>query len=289
MSAVNSSSDKTEAGCVAVIKDSLIDKIRDLVDSPKGEMTLYSPSKNMRIEVVDKQKITKIDYTRFENLIDKLHPSVAVFISFSDKIPYKIKPTIKSGKLTLEIYISVDYIDDRFVEMLANQDDLPEEIEMMNAIENSKKKAKESVIESYEPTIEGFNSYCKKVPISKIEYEKAKSKWPRQMESYENRTKFIEYIRADRQLDSKQTTKGTSVVKSTLTKSSSAVKSTLTKSIKSKGTVNEFYNYIRETAISKITKKDIRENFAELSDEITFLDKTGNEFKEAIKNLKASL
>lgn len=288
MSTVNSSSDKTEAGCVAVIKDSLINKIRDLVDSPKGEMTLYSPSKNMRIEVVDKQKITKIDYTRFENLIDKLHPSVAVFISFSDKIPYKIKPIIKSGKLTLEIYISVDYIDDHFVEMLANQDDLPEEIEMMNAIENSKKKVKESVIESYEPTIEGFNSYCKNVPISKIEYGKAKSKWPRQMESYEDRTKFIEYIRADRQLDSKQT-KGTSTVKSTLTKGTSTVKSALTKSIKSKGSVNEFYNYIRETAISKITKKDIRENFAELSDEITFLDKTGNDFKEAIKNLKASL
>ena len=46
----------------------------------KGDMSLYSPSKNIRIQALSKQKVAKSDITKFNALVDTLQPSIAVLI-----------------------------------------------------------------------------------------------------------------------------------------------------------------------------------------------------------------
>ena len=165
--------------------------------------------------------------------------------------------------------------------MLADQESLPATEEKSVALENSKKKPKESIADTFPATEEGFNDYCKKTAKSKLEYEKAKSRWPESMKAFKNRTEFLEFvtsIKPAKQTKSKET-------------DASESKSGDSSSEESKptGTEEEFYNYVKHTAISKITKTEIRNKFGNLPDSITLLNKTGADFKNALKELKDDL
>ena len=258
----STSSDKTNN--VEVIKNRLYNNLKDITEASKGDMNLYSPSKNIRIQVVNKQKVIKSDYTKFESVIERLQPSVAVFISFVDDIPMRIKSYILNDKSVLEIHLNYTDINDRVIDMLVNQDDISETEGKALALENSKKKPKESYIERYESNDKGFDEYCKTVPISKVEYEKAKSKWSEHMKQFKNRTDFLESIKKAREEPESDKSE-------------------------SEGTEEDFYEYIKTTALSKITKKEITARFGNLSNSITHMNKTGDEFKSAIKKLKESL
>lgn len=254
-------SSNTTTNAIETIKSRFSDYLKDITESSKGDMNLYSPSKNIRIQVANKQKIIKSDYAKFDNLVEKLQPSVAVFISFNDDIPFRIKSIILNNKPVLELFINNTDINDRFIDMLSNQENIPEVEEKSLALENSKKKPKESIIETYESTDEGFELYCKNIAISKIEYEKAKVKWSENMKNFENRSKFIEHVKEVKQSEQPSCN----------------------------GTKDEFYEFIRTNPLSKITKKEIKSRFGNLSNDITFMDKTGNDFKADIKKLKESL
>lgn len=258
---MSTDSSNAKTNTIEAVKNSFGDYLKDITEASKGDMNLYSPSKNIRIQIVNKQKVIKSDYTKFENLIEKLQPSVAIFVSFSDNIPLRIKSIIQNGKAVLELYINYSDINERFLDMIANQENIPEVEEKSLALENSKKKPKESIIESYESTDEGFELYCKNVAISKIEYEKAKSKWSESMKKFENRSKFIEYVKEVKQSEQPACN----------------------------GTKDEFYEFIRTNPLSKITKKEIKSRFGNLPNDVTFMDKTGNDFKVEIKKLKESL
>lgn len=248
---------------VEVIKNQLSKSIADVTEASKGDMNLYSASKNMRIQIINKQKIIKSDYTKFEENITRLQPSVAVLISFNDEIPFRIKSYILNDKPILEIHINHSDISDRFIDMLANQETISETESKTLSLENSKKKPKESFIESFKGN---FDEYCKSCPISKIEYEKVKSKWTEEMKQFENRTKFIEFIRKSRESTTEHNEEK-----------------------QTEGTEEQFNEYIKTTALSKITKKEIKAKFGNLSDNITYLNKTGDDFKSSIKKLKESL
>ena len=254
-------SSDSKVNSVNIIKQQFITHLNDITETSKGDMNLYSPSKNIRFLISNKSKIIKSDYTKFENLIERLQPSVAIFISFSDNIPLRIKSTIHSGKPVLELYINHADINERFLDMVANQENVPETEEKSIALENSKKKPKESIIEGYESTDDGFELYCRNVAISKIEYEKAKSKWTEHMKNFENRGKFIDYVKEIKQSEQNLCN----------------------------GTKDEFHEFIRTNPLSKITKKEIKSRFGNLPNDITFIDKTGNDFKLEIKKLKESL
>lgn len=261
---------------VEIIKNRLFSNLKDITEASKGDMNLYSPSKNMRIQIVSKQKVIKSDYTKFEGAIERLQPSVAVFVSFVDNIPFRIKTYTIKDKTILEIHVNYADINERFIDMLANQEDISELEGKTLALENSKKKPKESYIEQYDSGEKEFNDYCKNVPISKIEYEKAKAKWADLMSQFENRTKFIEYIKKLREPPELPPTP----------KEKARAKKQAEESVDLE---EEFYEYIKSTPLSKITKKDIKARFGSLSDSITKMNKTGDDFKGAIKELRESL
>ena len=257
------SADMTEkTQIIDTIKDQISARIPDLDEASKGDMNLYSPSKNIRIQVANKQKIIKSDFTKFDSLVDKLQPAVAVFVSHNDDIPMRIKAVIVNGKPVVEFFINSSDITDRFVEMLSSYEDIPALEEKSLALENSKKKPKESLIEQYEATPEEFTRYCNTIAVSKVEYEKAKNKWPDEMKQFENRTKFIEHIKHGRSAPAPAT---------------------------SNGSKEEFHEFVRSSPLSKITKKEIKTRFGNLPDEVTFMNKTGESFKTEIKKLKESL
>ena len=81
------------------------------------------------------------------------------------------------------------------------------------------------------------------------------------MKNFENRSKFIEYIKGVKQSEQPSCN----------------------------GTKDEFYEFIRTNPLSKITKKEIKSRFGNLPNDITFMDRTGNDFKADIKKLKESL
>lgn len=266
---------ETKVNNTLVLKDMLVPKIPDMTESSKGDMNLYSPSKNIRIQVVSKQKIVKSDYTKFDELTERLQPSFALFVSFTDDIPLKIKSVIINGKPIIQMFVNYTDINERFIEMLMNQENLPVNEERMIALENSKKKAKESIVETFSPTIDGFNEYCKTIAPSKVKYEEAKSRWPDSMKQFDKRDKFIDYVKSLKQVAAEPPPSQT-----TAKNTQPAVQS---------GTEDEFLEYIKTTALSKITKKEIKAKFSGLSDEVTYVDKTGEKFKSAIKELKESL
>lgn len=275
---------------VELLKNKLFVNLKDITEASKGDMNLYSPSKNIRIQVVNKQKVVKGDYTKFETVIERLQPSVAVFISFVDDIPLRIKTYILNEKPVLEIHANFSDVNERFIDMLANQEDISELESKTLSLENSKKKPKESYIESYGTSTKDFDEYCKSVPISKIEYEKAKAKWSESMKQFENRTKFIEHIKQLRNPTVQQQPVAKQQQAPTPAPATAAqAASPSDDGSDSEQTEQQFNEYIKTTPISKITKKEIKARFGNLSDSITHMNKTGDDFKSAIKKLKESL
>lgn len=245
------------------LKVRLLASFADLEECPKGDMTLYIPSKNIRFYVSNKQKVMQADYKKFETNAIRLKNYISIFVSIADNIPYQVETEIVNDEPVLYFYVTIGDVTDRFIEMLQLQDDIGEDKEKSLALDHLRKKPKESLLNNYESTVDGFNAYCLKVPYSKIEYEKAKLKWISQMSRFDSKNKFIEYLRSIRPAKEEAQT--------------------------SNATKDQFLEYIRNTPLSKITKKDITERFSSLPTTITHTNLSGNDFKNKMKAIKASL
>jgi len=260
--------------------------VNDLKPAAKGEMSLYSHTKELRIQVSIAQTVQKASLTKFVQQAEELKPSVAMFVSCVDDIPFNVQSTP-----CLTFFVNSKDLSKRFLEYLKSLPDINEpeedeneysesdnendENEYSDSEEKPKKKSKKSVksikstkttktsfIEAYDSTPEGFDKYCHEVVKSKIEFKKAQEKWSKQMKSYPKVADFIEYV--------------------------NSLKTNKTDKPEPKGTVEEFHKFIKDTPISKITKSYIKDNFGNLDDSITFLNET-KDFKKKISELKKSL
>lgn len=181
----------TKADCAINVSSLLKSSIPELVLVPKGEMTYYSPSKNIRVQIVDKQKILPCDYTKFDRLADELRSSISLFVSCGCPIPFDVKSN------PLRFYVTPEDLTPRFMEMLTNQKDASQsQKDIVSAIRDMKKRPVASRVNSYADDEEGFQLYCKETPVSKMEFEKARKKWKDTMDFYEclTRSQFRAYI-----------------------------------------------------------------------------------------------
>lgn len=248
---------------IEFLKVRLLSTFPDLEECAKGDMTLYIPSKNIRFYVSNKQKVMQADYKKFTTNAARLKNYISVFISISDNIPYQVETEIVNNEAVIYFYVTVSDITERFIEMLQLQEDISPDKEKSLALDHLRKRPKESELNNYESTVEGFNAYCRKVSLSKVEYEKAKLKWISQMTRFDSKNKFIEFLKSIRQ--------------------------TKDEAQAPQSTKEQFLEYIRTTPLAKITKKEITERFGNLPNTVTFLNLSGNEFKDKIRTTKASL
>lgn len=252
------SSNSSESDVVEQIKTLLEPFIPDITNSQKGEMTLYSPLKNMRFLILNKQKVTSADYKKFTTLIDELKVSVSVFISCSANIPFEIKSS------PLQFYIEQNDLTPRFIEMLAKQNDVTQvQKDIVSVSYAKKKKPQTSPIDEYTNDAEGFNKYCAEISISKLEFEKARKKWGTIMDELEctKKEKFKEYIQKLRDANKVVAT----------------------------GTQEEFIEFVKNNLLSKITKSVIKEKFGNLDNSITYLNEPSKEFTKKYKDLKKTI
>lgn len=243
---------------VEQIKSLISESIPDITNASKGEMTLYSPSKNMRIMIFNKQKITQTDYKKFTQLVEELKSSVSVFISCLSHIPFEVISN------PLQFFIELDDLTPRFIEMLSRQQDITQvQKDIVSVSYTKKKKSQTSKIDSYQNNEESFFKYCEEVSLSKLEFEKSRKKWESIMNELgcTTRDKFKDYIQKLR--DENKTV--------------------------SDSTPEEFENFVKITPLSKITKTIIKEKFGNLDNSITFLNEPSKEFTKKYKDLKKIL
>ena len=195
--------------------DSIIEQLKpvipDIAVAPKGEMSIYSHVKNLRIQVSNAKDVTESIYNKFEQAAFDLKPSVAVFISCVEEIGFDVDTSP-----CLLFFIHISDLNERFIDYLGSLPDVNENVEEEDAHEeeedkpakkpvNKKAKSKDaddeqearkpqSFIETFDSTVDGFNDYCIKVTKSKIEFKKAQSKWPKQMKAYPTLKSFAEYV-----------------------------------------------------------------------------------------------
>ena len=105
-----------KAELVGVIYDRFAPIIYDIEETSRGEMNLFSPSKNLRVMICNKQKPAKTDYEKFERLVESLKPAIALFVSGQDEIDYRIV----QSSTCLYFYIHLSDLTKRFIQMLAN-------------------------------------------------------------------------------------------------------------------------------------------------------------------------
>ena len=239
------------------IKAQLALFIPDIANAPKGEMTLYSSAKNMRFYILNKQKVASADYKKFSQLVDDLKPSVAVFISCMESIPFEVKAN------PLQFYVDQSDLTPRFIEMLAKQDDVTQAQKDIASVAFAKKKVQTSKIDGYANNEEGFNAYVEETNVSSLEFEKSRKKWEQQMDARGCKTRdaFKEYVQ----------------------KVQNAKKAT------PDGTQEQFNEFVKITPLNKITKTSVKNQFGNLPATITFLDEPVKEFSQKIKELKKTL
>ena len=263
------------------IQSKISKQIHDLKPAAKGEMTLYSHSKELRIQISTAQQIQKSTLVKFTQQIEELKPIVAMFISCNDDIPFNVQ-----SSPCLTFFITSKELTKRFVEYLGSLPNINEPEEEEESEEESKdtkpkeKKPKISFIESYEPTLEGFDKYCHEVSKSKIEFKKAQEKWSEQMKVYSKLSDFQEYIVSLKPPKPDKPDKSEKKEKEDKTEKEEKPEP--------KGTIEEFQKYIKDTALSKITKSYIKDNFGNLDNSITFLNET-KDFKKKISDYKKTL
>ena len=187
---------------VEAIQTKISKYISDLKPSAKGEMSLYSYRKDLRIQVSTAQTVQKATLTKFIQQTQELKPTVAMFISCVDIIPFNVSSTP-----CLSFMIHSKDLSKRFLEYLESLPDInePEEEEDEEEEKELKpskpakvskpaKEPKASPIDNYEATQEGFDKYCHEIVKSKIEFKKAQEKWNEQMKAYPKASDFINYI-----------------------------------------------------------------------------------------------
>lgn len=256
------------------IKNLLLPAIPDIDNASKGEMSLFSPSKNLRVFITSAKTVGKSAFENFEQLAFDLKPAVALFVSCQAnvKLNFKDSPCIIH-------YLILEDINERFIEYLkslpnvAEPEVKPKTVRASRSSTSSRSSAssakeskpvKASFIDNYDDSPEGFKKYCQEVAKSKIEFKKAVAKWGAEMADYPTLTKFTEHIVSLKEA-----------------KESKEVK-------EANGTEEEFNEYLTTTPASQIRKAYIKEHFSNLPDEITFLNET-KDFQSKIRAYRKEL
>lgn len=258
---------------------SILSTIDDIQPAQHGEMTLYSPSRNLRVMITSAARVTEKMKDDFEAKACELKPEIALFVSAVADIDFDIANETSDGEHILCIYATREDLTPRFVRMLENMEPVPinETKEPKETSEpkepkepKSEKKvtpskvAKTSAIDEYDDTPEGFDKYCHEIPKSKVEFKKAQLKWPKEMTPYKTASSFTDYVIS------------TKTSKPSKTADNSAT-----------STIEDFEKYITTTAASKITKTAIRSMFAHLPEAQKLID--SKNFREDVRDLKKSL
>ena len=251
----------------------ILSEIEDLEEAPHGQMTLYSPAHNLRVMINEEDEVTEPMKDEFEVIAKALKPTLALFISTNDEIPFDI-----ITEPIFCIYATPKDLTPRFIEFLTalEPDDNGTEEEEKQTKKASKpkskksdktekkpqkpKSSKEDYIDKFDETDEGFSKYCHETPKTKIEFKKAQAKWSEQMKIYKTAKDFTDYIISLKEAKAKP---------------------------EPSASLDEFNDYIKSTPISKITKTHIREIFGNLKEAQELLD--SKDFKNEVKELKESL
>ena len=208
------------------IVEKLQDAIPDIAVAPKGEMSIYSHSKNLRIQVSNAKDVSEATYKKFEDDAERLKASTAIFISCNEEIGFDVDTAP-----CLLFFIHIGDLNDRFIEYLGslpniNSSEEEEDVNEEEEEEKPKPKAKapakgkakapakpkpepkpketkpepketkqsESFIDKYDETDEGFEQYCIDVPKSKVEFKKAQAKWSEQMKPFKTLKAFTDHV-----------------------------------------------------------------------------------------------
>jgi hypothetical protein len=249
-----------------------IDAVREVlppnvVSSPINGVDFHIPAKNAYFIVINKKAILKADIAKFNEVIKLHHPSLLMVINIQD-VALDIKPIVSDDISGVRIILSLNNFTDDFVRYINGLPSL-NNVEMklvtqLNAKSNAPVAQKISFIEQFEDTEEDFTKYCNQVVKSKVEFERAKTKWPTQMKVFAKKESFIAYVAALKAPAEDAKTNKTS-------------------------TIEEFQTYLVATPIGKITKKEIKERFSGLSDAITHVDLKGDAFRGKIIKMKEEL
>lgn len=236
------------------------------VTSTVSGIEFYVPSKNIHFMVVNKKKFVKADLTKFDDVIKSCHPTIMIIINLQET-PMVIEPIQTDNIVGIKYILSPNDITDRFVNYLASAADLNttemNRVTQLNAKATAPVVPKESCLEKYGDSEQDFRKYCEEVVKSKLEYEKAKAKWPEYMKIFAKKEDFIKYTATLKTKDEVRTNKTSNI--------------------------EEFHEFVKMTPTSKISKKIVKEKFPDLSEEITFVDLLGDEYKAKLNSLKAEL
>ena len=278
----------SETNWTEEIKSIITPAIDDIDNAPKGEFTLVSPSRNLRILISNAKTITKRMFDDFEVKCESLHPAVGLFIATQTEQTFNVK-RISSGVI---FAITPEDLTERFLDYLENlpiiennEEDQPsrrtsksapgktsqnksEQKNESHSANTSSRKGTPSVIDDYGDTPEEFERYCREVPKSKVEFKKAQAKWAEQMKDYPKLTDFKEYV------DSMKPPKKEKEKE---------------EKPEANGTIEEFEQYLIDTPASQIRKTYIKEHFGNLDNSITFLNETGKDFLQNIKDYQKAL
>ena len=240
----------------------ILSTIDDLEPAQRGEMTLYSSSRNLRVMISTAVKVTEQMKDEFEAKASELKPEIALFVSAVDDIDFDICNETSDGSHVLCVYATREDLTPRFIRMLENMDPVETTETTKHPAHPKAEKApvKKSPIDDYSDDAEGFDKYCHEIVKSKIEFKKAQTKWPKEMKSYPTLTKFTEYI-------------------TKLKESKPAEEPT--------GTVEDFEDYIIKTPVSKITKTYLRSTFGNLDEALDLIE--SKNFRTDVQDLKKSL
>lgn len=232
---------------------------------------LICPKKNIVIEVASKPKLSN-DKSRFEEYMSKSHYTIGLFISLLEPIPFDVI----TNNDTLIFYTYAADLTKRFIDMLVNKPDLTDKQMNQIALENCRKIERESFIDKYDTTDEGFLAYAKSVPKSKVEYEKAKNKWPILMNNFKNKTQYVEWIQ---KMQSEQTQE---YVPGVIPQGANKFPFEI-------NTLAGFYDYVLKTPVANINKKTIKQFYPSVDVQYTHINEIGDTFKKSIKALHDAL
>ena len=259
------------------IKDKLDDALPDLEKTGVNEM--YSKSKNIMIQITTARKVKNDVYTNFQQDATLRKPALAILISMNDQIPYRIE-----SSPCLSYYIHIDDLNERLIDSIKRLPEIKvikasktkpqapkaakeaketkeakaakeakettskkpkaDKSEKEEKEEKETKPTKVSFIDKYPATVDGFDEYCSEVPKSKIEYTKAKAKWPELMKDFPKLQDFKDYIDA---------LNGNEEPKHEKVKTSAA-------------TLEDLTNYLLSTPASKLRAAYIKEQFGNLEE-----------------------
>lgn len=255
---------------LSAIADQFISLFPQDIEMDYDGQLITCSKKNIIIELHMRGKVTSADRNRFLKTLTGRHGRIGVFVSYGDLIPFEI------DFANCVLYTHISDFNERLVEMIINQPDIDETELKDIALENCKKHVKESMLDQFESTETGFVAYCQKVPKSKIEFEKAKGKWPVIMNSFKKKEEFINYILDCQDKEEVKHTPG-------------MIPEGANEFPYECNTLDGFYEYIRETPVQKINKKTINQFFSAIDPEVSCINLTGDKFRTAIKELHDQL